>query len=197
MIDATASRHAVKQTEAAIKRGDTCIFEATFIFNNVLVKCDILEKDADSWRIVEVKMSTVNQTVKASKIVKEEYLHDLALQKYVLTGYGLSISQTQLMLINSKTCVYPELSNLFIIVDATDQVDPLMESVPHNIETFKTILKGNDEPQVLIGEHCNKPYSCPFEAQCWKDVPKNSIFTIPGLRWNKKNELIEKGCPAS
>ena len=193
LIDATASRHAVKQTEAAIKRGDTCIFEATFIFNNVLVKCDILEKDADSWRIVEVKMSTVNQTVKASKIVKEEYLHDLALQKYVLTGCGLSISQTQLMLINSKTCVHPELSNLFIIVDATDQVDPLMESVPHNIETFKTILKGNDEPQVLIGEHCNKPYSCPFEAQCWKDVPKNSIFTIPGLRWNKKNELIEKG----
>lgn len=194
LIDATAPQHAVTQTEAAIERGDTCIFEATFIFNNVLVKCDILERTANSWRIVEVKASTVNQTVnKASKIVKEEYLNDLALQKYVLTGHGLSISKTELMLINSKTCVYPELSNLFSIVDATDQVEPLMESVPHNIETFKTVLKSNDEPQDLIGEHCNKPYSCPFKAQCWKDVPKNSIFTIPGLRWKKKDKLIEKG----
>lgn len=194
LIDATAPRHAVKQTEAAIKRGDTCIFEATFIFNDVLVKCDILEKDVHSWRIVEVKSSTVNQTVnRASKIVKKEYLHDLALQKYVLTGHGLSISKTELMLINSKMCVYPELSNLFSIVDATDQVEPLMKSVHSDVETFKAILDRDDVPQVSIGEHCEKPHSCPFKAQCWKDVPKNTIFTIPGLRWNRKNGLIEKG----
>ena len=81
------------------------------------------KKTSKSWKIVEVKASTVNRTVKASKIVKQEYLHDLAIQKYVLTGHGLSISGTQLMLINSKECVYPDLSNLFIIEDATAQVN--------------------------------------------------------------------------
>ncbi len=193
LIDAMDPLVSVEQTEKAIKRGASCIFEATFIFNGVLVKCDIFQKDADSWRIVEVKSSTVNRTVRESKIIKEEHLHDLAIQKYVLTGYGLSISKTQLMLINSRECFYPDLSNLFIIQDATDQVDELMDDVESNVEAFKTVLDRDDEPQVLIGEHCEKPYRCPFKEYCWEDVPEKSTVTIPGLRWNEKNALIEKG----
>lgn len=182
----------VEQTQVAIERGDTCIFEASFIFNDVFVRCDVLQKDSNSWRIIEVKASTVNSTVKKSKIVKEAYLNDLAIQKYVLTGCGLSVSETQLMLINSAECVHPDLSNLFSIVDATDQVNQLMDDVPSNVETFKTVLDRDDEPQVLIGQQCEKPYPCPFKGYCWQDVPEKSIFTIPGLRWNKKNALIEK-----
>lgn len=194
LIDAIDPLVSIEQTEAAIDRGHTCIFEASFIFDGVLVKCDVLQRDADSWRIVEVKTSTVNQTVRESKIVREEYLHDLAIQKYVLTGQGLSISNTQLMLINSRECFCPDLSNLFIIQDATDQVNELMDDVDGNVETFKSILNRNDEPQVLIGEHCDKPYSCPFKGKhCWTAVPEQSIFTIPRLSWKKKNELIEKG----
>ena len=98
------------------------------------------------------------------------------------------------MLINSKECVYPDLCNLFTIEDATDQVNQLMDDVPNNVELFKTILNGNDEPQVLIGDHCDKPYTCPFkETHCWKSVPKKSIFTISRLHPNKKNDLIKKG----
>ena len=193
LINATDSANALEQTEAAIGRGAACIFEASFIFNGVLVKCDILQKDADLWRIIEVKASTVNQTVKKSKIVKEEYLHDLAIQKYILTGCGLSISKTQLMLINSKECVYPDLSNLFSIEDATDQVNSLMNNVSDYIETFKTILAADVEPDVSIGEQCDKPHPCPFKTHCWKAVPERSIFTIPYLNKDKKAELVEKG----
>ena len=174
----------IEQTEEAITRGDTCIFEASFMFNDVLVKCDILQKDGNSWRIIEVKSSTN---------VKEEYLSDLAIQRYVLTGHGLSVSETQLMLINSKTCVYPDLSNLFTIEDVTDQVDRLMADVHCNVKTFKTILDRNDEPEVLIGDQCDKPYPCPFKEYCWQSVPEKSIFTIPRLRWDKKDDLIRKG----
>ena len=184
LIDTIEPLVSAEQTEAAIRRGVSCIFEATFIFNNVLVKCDILEKDSNSWRITEVKASTS---------VKDEYIQDLALQKHVLSGVGLSISKTQLMFINSKECVYPDLSNLFTIEDATDQVNQLMDDVHSNVETFKTVLERDDEPQVLIGEKCEKPYPCPFkEEYCWKNVPKKSIFTIPNLR-GKKDELVEKG----
>ena len=130
LINAIDPLTSAGQTEEAIERGDTCLFEAAFMFNGVLVKCDILQKDSNSWRIIEVKSSTVNSTVKKSKIDKEQYLHDLAIQKYVLTEHGLSVSETQLMLINSKECVYPDLSNLFTVMDVTDQVDPLMDAVP-------------------------------------------------------------------
>ena len=193
LIDAEDPLVAVKHTQQAMERGASRIFEASFIFNDVLVKCDILQRDADSWQIVEVKASTVNQTVKKSKIVKEEYLHDLAIQKYVLTRCGLSISNTQLMLINSRECFHSDLFNLFIIQDATDQVDELMGNIESNVETFKSVLDRDDEPQVLIGERCDKPYRCPFKEYCWEDVPEKSIFTIPRLSWKKKNELIKMG----
>ncbi len=184
LINAIAPPNSVEQTEEVMTEGNSCIFEASFVFNEVLVRCDILQKDSNAWRIIEVKASTS---------VKEEHLQDLAIQKYVLTGQGVNISETQLMLINNKGCVYPDLSNLFIIENVTDRVDQLMNSVRSNIETFKTILDGNDEPQVLIGEQCDKPNTCPFKSHCWEAVPKQSIFTIPRLNWNKKNELIEKG----
>ena len=129
LIDAADPLISVEQTKAAIRHGNTCIFEATFIFNGVLVKCDILQKDAKSWKIIEVKASTVKAWFRASKKEKKKYLHDLAIQKYVLTGCGLSTSKTQLMLINSKACVYPDLSNLFTTEDVTDLVNPLMDDV--------------------------------------------------------------------
>ena len=184
LINAADPLNSIEQTKETIRRGDSCIFEAAFIFNDVLVRCDILEKDSNSWRITEVKASTS---------VKDEYIHDLAIQKYVLTGHGLSISETQLMFINNKDCVYPDLSNLFTIEDVTDQVDSLIDNVSNYIETFKTVLGKDVEPNVLIGEQCDKPNRCPFKTHCWKSVPKKSIFTIPRLRWKKKNELIEMG----
>ena len=171
------------QTQKAIRDGVSCIFEGTFIFENTVVICDILQKAGDCWNLIEVKMSTR---------VKDEYSSDLAIQKHVLTACGIPISKVQLMHINNR-CTYPDLSDLFIIEDVTDRVQPRMESVPTDIETFKGLLETEDAPDVLIGEQCAKPHPCPFKGYCWKDVPEKSIFTIPGLTWQKKDGLVAAG----
>lgn len=183
LIDAIDHVESVKQTQEAIRSGIPYIFEASFIFNDIRVRCDILEKDSDSWKIIEVKASTE---------VKKEHLHDLAVQKYVLTQHGLPISGTHLMHTN-RECVYPDLSDLFVIEDVTDRVNQLMDDVPNNIEAFKAILDEDVEPEVLIGRHCDKPHTCPFKDHCWKDVPEHSIFTIPNLRPNRQTELVGRG----
>ena len=184
LIDTTDPREAVEQTQEAINSGISCIFEASFIFNDTWwVRCDILEKGSNSWKIIEVK---------ASNKVKKEHLPDLAIQKHVLTEYGIPISGTQLMHTN-RECVYPDLSNLFTIEDVTDRVNQQMDDVPNNIEAFKTILDEDVEPNVSIGEQCDKPHRCPFKEYCWRGVPKCcSIFTIPQLGWDKKTELVER-----
>ena len=183
LISAISPEKSAEQTKIAIRDRASCIFEASFVFGNTWVRCDILQKDGDSWNLIEVKMSTS---------VKEEHLADLAIQKYVLTACGIPISKTQLMHINNG-CTYPDLSNLFITEDVTGQVDSLMESVPNDIETFKATLGATVEPNVLIGEQCNEPYPCPFKAYCWEAVPEEkSIFTIPRLSWKKKDALIEE-----
>ena len=183
LISAISPVKSAEQTQIAIRDGASCIFEASFVFENTSVRCDILQKDGDSWNLIEVKMSTS---------VKEEHLADLAIQKYVLTACGIPISKTQLMHINNG-CTYPDLSDLFITENVTDRVEPLMESVPNDIETFKATLGAAVEPNVLIGEQCNKPYPCPFKAYCWEAVPEKSIFTIPRLSRKKKDTLIEEG----
>ena len=102
LIDATGLE-SVEQTQEAIRSGIPYIFEGSFIFNDIWVRCDILEKDSNSWKIIEVE---------ASADVKEEHLSDLAFQKYVLTEQGVTISGTKVMHIN-RECVYPDLCNLF------------------------------------------------------------------------------------
>ena len=184
LISTRSLAESAEQTQIAIRDEVSCLFEASFIFENTGVRCDILQKDGDSWYLIEVKMSTS---------VKEEYLADLAIQKHVLTACGIPISKMQLMHIN-RECTYPYLSNLFITEDVTDQVDSLIEEIPNNIEAFKVVLETSVEPNVLIGKQCDEPYPCPFKAHCWEAVPEEkSIFSIPQLRWPKKNTLIEEG----
>ncbi len=184
LIDTTDPREAAEQTQEAINSDISCIFNASFIFNDTWwVRCDILQRDSNSWKIIEVE---------ASADVKKEHLADLAFQKYVLTEQGVTISRTKVKHIN-RECVYPDLCDLFTIEDVTDKVDRLMDDVPNNIETFEAILAEDVEPEVLIGEQCEKPHRCPFKDYCWRDVPECcSIFTIPRLSWDKKNKLIRK-----
>lgn len=183
MIDSLNREESLEQTQDAMRRGVPCIFNPSFTFDGIWARCDILQKDSKSWGIIKVT---------ASKKVKKEHLPELAAQKHVVTKKDVFISRTQLMHIN-PACVYPDLSDLFIVEDVTDQVDQLMDNVPDDLETFKTILDGDVEPVVLIGKQCDNPHTCPFKDYCWEFVPEPSIFDIPRLSWDKKNRLVEMG----
>ena len=182
LIDSLDPEESLEQTQDAMQRGVPYIFKPSFTFDGIWARCDVIQKDSKSWRIIKVTASTK---------VKEEHLPEIAVQRYVLTEQGVSITRTQLMHIN-RECVYPDLSNLFFVEDVTDQVNPLMSNVPDDVETFKTILDGDVEPVVSIGKQCDAPNACPFKEYCWDFVPELSIFTIPRLNWNKRTELIDR-----
>ena len=183
-INAEPLDTALQQTESAINRGVSCLFDAAFRLNGALVRCDILQKSKKGWRLIEIR---------ASKRIKKEYLLTLALQKYVLDTYDIPIAATHLMLLNEE-CVYPDLSNLFVFEDVTDGVNPLKREVPDYLRTFTTTLDRDVEPNVLIGKNlCNRPHRCSFKTSCWALVPKNSVFTIPKLKDPEATALAERG----
>ena len=134
---------AIQQTEIAISLNESCLFEAAFRLNGTFVRCGILQKDENGWRIIEVH---------ASKRVKKAYLLSLALQKYILTEQGIPISATQLMLLNDES-VYPDLSNLFIFEDVIDKVNQIQNNVSYDLRTFKMILDREAAPNVMIGKN--------------------------------------------
>jgi len=61
----------LEMTRSEIAKKTKTIYEATFSFDNVLIKVDILHKGRKSWELYEVK---------GSSGVKEVYLDDIAVQ---------------------------------------------------------------------------------------------------------------------
>lgn len=181
LIEGTGSK-AVQATQAAIASGTPCLFEAAFQVEGVLIRCDILHQtSAGTWELVEVK---------SSGQVKEEHHWDVALQHYILTQSGLSIHSSKVMHINTQDCYFPNLDNLFTLVDISTEVHSLLPEIPAKLDQFKTILSQDVEPTLAIGKHCDHPNSCPLKQDCWQHIPEASIFTIPRLDWKKKDALI-------
>jgi hypothetical protein len=182
--DHTNLNLALHQTNLALQQQVNCLFEATFVSDRLLVRCDILRRySGETWELIEVKASTQ---------LKPEYLDDLAVQLHVLKQNSLNIANIQVMHLN-RECVYPDLSNLFIRVNVTSEVEARLQDVQSQLEQFKQVIAQPEEPNILVGTHCQEPNLCPFKNYCWQDVPKQSIFTIPLLSTHKATELVKSG----
>lgn len=172
------------ETAEALRRGATTLFEPAFLHDNVLVRCDILHRQEDSaWEIIEVKSSTQ---------VKLYHIDDLAIQRYVLQGCGMTVAAVKLMHIDSRRCVYPDLSKLFAVADVTDQADVAALHLASNLKAIRAALSRKGEPAISIGLHCNRPFPCPLKRLCWRNVPRASIFTIPRLDGEKASQLVAR-----
>jgi len=154
---------------------------------------DILTKGRNGWEFYEVK-SASDVYANKSKIVKDVFLHDLAIQYYVLKGSGLDIFSAFLVHINNQYVRQGplEVDKLFSIVDLTKEVAENQIEVNGQLEVMRDVLCG-DEPEINIGIHCDKPYECDFKSHCWPDEILNgySVFDISGLTGSKKFELYE------
>jgi len=174
----------VEQTRELIESGTEVIYEASFEYDGIFVKVDILVKDGDAWQIHEVKMSTS---------VKEVNLNDVAIQFYVLGQCGLLISGAYLVHINNKYVRQGELDvrQLFAGQDVLEEAVARQAGLPQLIDDLRVSLQG-DEPQIDIGPHCSNPYDCDFVPYCWQHIPENSIFDLRGNGVKKWN-LYEQG----
>jgi len=79
-------REAVESTRAAMgDPGVPAIYEAGFVHDSVRVRVDVLERlPGGKWNLIEVK---------SSASVKDEHLHDVAVQYRVLKGKGLEVAR--------------------------------------------------------------------------------------------------------
>lgn len=162
----------VARTATAIADGKEVIYEASFEFDGIFVKVDILRRGELGWEIYEVKGSTG---------VKDVHRNDVALQLYVLTGAGLDVSRVCLVHLDNSYVRQGEIEveKLFVIADLTDEARGRQDEVEANIETLREMLRGA-MPDVSIGPQCEDPYACDFMEHCWKEVPEDSVFDLSG-----------------
>jgi hypothetical protein len=186
--DHTQVKEALASTSAAIKAGAKTLYEAGAIYENVLVRTDIIErtKDKKAWDLIEVKSSTG---------VKDVYLNDVAVQRYVLEGAGFPIRKAFLMHINNQYVRSGKIDprELFTLEDVTSESGKLLKMVPAHLKGMQAMLAKVAGPSIEIGAHCLDPYPCEFIGHCWARVPEYSVFNLGSARFEKKIALWRSG----
>jgi len=196
-FEGTSFAEKITLTQQWMGEGVENIFEATFIYQNILVMVDVLHKALDgSWEFYEVKSSTWSEKKNLKDI--DKYIQDASIQYYVLNGCGLNISKTSITLLNSNY-VYQnqlDLEALFTHVDVSKAVLSLQEAIPARLTVFyESLDDAQSEPDIDIGAHCKKPYPCDAYDYCWKkqkEIPDYSVFNVFNMG-NKPVDLYKKG----
>jgi hypothetical protein len=181
-----AYKKGLKKTGELIQKGGKIIYEAAFMFNEVLSIADVLVKEKNKWNIYEVKSSTS---------ISETYLNDAALQYYVISNSGININDFSIIYINNQYIRKGKLdiNELFKIESVIDSILPLQNFVEENIERLKKVISKREMPGIDIGEHCHNPYTCSFFNYCREHIPEDSIFDFSGMHLKKKYELYRDG----
>jgi predicted RecB family nuclease len=161
------------------------IFEGAFLYDGVLVRVDVLERIPDgadtcsAWRLIEVK---------SSSRVKSIHLDDLAIQRHVLQGVGLTVAAACLMHVNTHY-VYQggpvDLEALFAIEDVSELVAARGGDLPNQLVPMQQMVLQPEPPAIEPAAHCHTPYECPYWSHCTRDKPSRWIYHLPG-----KNEFV-------
>jgi hypothetical protein len=187
LIDSAHDKYAeaIAKTNALIADPAVpAIFEAALAHDRVLIRVDILERLPNGlWRLNEVKSSTK---------IKDQYLEELALQTYVIVANKLKLADAHLVYINKHyVCAGPlDVDGLFIREDVTENIIPLLTSVPRQIADMHALLRHSEAPAIRPSRHCFDPYDCEFWEKCISDKPTDWIFNIPRL-WQLSFDRLE------
>lgn len=143
------------------------MYEAVFQYDDTLIMLDIIVRDGDKWRAIEVK---------SSLSLSPTYMKDAALQYYVLKGCAVPLSDIQLMYINADYVRNGDLdlSQLFVFQSVKEYAEQYQDVIAKNIAHFKDIIKQPHSPKIPIGNQCDTPYRCEFHGHCWKNVPNEA-----------------------
>ena len=152
------------RTAELLDKGDGIdLFEAGFLYDDVLVLADVVQQRADgSLDIYEVKSGTA---------LSETYRRDAALQHYVISHCRE---------VRSFSVVYNgadgvDGSNGFNVVELTEELAAQHDEIEKNIAAMKDILR-HGEPDTPTGQHCLEPYACPYQHYCAQGVRQMSLF---------------------
>jgi hypothetical protein len=175
---------ALSETQELMAKGEPRLFEATFEYNGVLIRTDILENRQTGCEFTEVKASTS---------VKEYYYLDCAVQAWVLEGARYPVSTVSVAYVN-RDFVYAghgAYQGLLVPEDVTATVNTLTAGLSDQIAELRAVL-ADPLPAVTPGDQCHDPFDCPFVDVCSPVTTEYPVTLFP--RGEKlARELLAQG----
>ncbi len=177
----TAYAERIAATKAALASGAPAVFEASFSADGIFVAIDVLEKQGDGYRLIEVK---------ASNSQKPEHIPDVAVQARVAAASGVNVTAAEVMHLN-REFRNPDVGDLFAHSDVTAPIAAFVGRVPEEIAHQRAMLAG-PLPDVPIGGQCFEPHECPFMARCWPHGADH-IGHLAGVGPKKTVDYLARG----
>ncbi|MCQ2369823.1 MAG: DUF2779 domain-containing protein [Paludibacteraceae bacterium] len=185
----------IEKTKELTQQGVDNIAEAAFSHDGKYCAVDILHKENGGYAIYEVKSASGSETKDEKPTDIEQYINDIAYQKWVLTQVGVNVTGTYLVRLNSDYVRQGNLNikKLFYIKNVDELVEQAYPAVGRNVAAAENVLSQTDEPVQNFGGYCNKPHKCTFWQYCSRNLPQHSIFDLYNLHFNKAVEHYYKG----
>lgn len=194
-IDELGFPQVFTQTTQLLDEGKSIIFEAAMQANGALALADVMIPVADAsggsclrWEMIEVKSSTG---------VKDYHRDDVAVQSYIATAAGVTLSSVSLAHIDN-TFVYQgdgDYQGLLYRADLTDDAMARHGEVEQWLTEAHKIAASDNEPDICTGGHCSSPFSCPFIDHCQSQEPQPefALSCLPRFSGAKKEQLAADG----
>jgi hypothetical protein len=159
----------IAQTREALRQKKP-LFEAGFVHGQLHARADILKPAANGqWDLIEVKSS--------SKVKEDEHIPDVAFQKLVYEGAGISIRRCYVMHVDTSYVrngeVDPE--GLLHRENVTDEVEAEADFVRSEAKRMIKVMNAKDCPKVDVGSYCN---GCALYDECWAFLPDRNVFSL-------------------
>lgn len=180
---------AAEETAARLKEAAPVLFDAVFVSEGAVARCDILvvhkDKQVD---LFEIKSGTK---------VKHRYVNDLALQAATLAENGYKVQRAYLLHINPKYDhtrgePYPPMQ-LLRSSDVTAKVAKQQANVERKLQNLRAVIDREEAPAQPMGTHCRSPFACPHVQGCTATTTGLPLTRLPELTRLQEHELRKDG----
>ena len=180
----------VNKTKDAINSKDiNIIFEGAFEYLNTQVRVDVLIRKKNGWELLEAKSSTK---------VKPEHIPDVSIQSFIvrtcLKELGHKLVGIKLIHINKDFILEKKDAYEGLINDENDITEEVIEEEVINYiqELIPLSIKNSPTPNIKMGDHCNKPYSCDYQDRCSSLLQKSNTKPYTIIPYITKDEELKK-----
>jgi hypothetical protein len=163
------------------------LYEATFVFNRLYSRADILKPNEDgSFDIIEVKSGTKP---------KKENIDDVSFQYYIYTNLNIKIKNSFIMNIDNSYEFKGEkkldLNKFFYLTDITEKVKEKQKEVEENVELFLEVI---DQKEFNNKYHnCVKLKKCKYGELFNEKLNENNLESLTRITDKKLIALKEYG----
>jgi Domain of unknown function(DUF2779) len=184
LITATGDE-ACLETQRLMAGSTDAIFQATFVADGFIAKCDVLVWGGSAWDIYEIKGT--NSKKEGNEV--RDHISDLAFQSVVLEKAGVKVGRLFIIHLNKEYVREGDIDveALFIKDDSTEQVDTRRGEIVREMEAAKEYLNCASEPGTGCDCHYNgRSCHCRTFAYSHPEIPEYSVHDIVRIGSSKK-----------